>query len=346
MSGSRAIDVSTEISEAGWNAFVSAHPEATGYHLWGWRRVFERAFGHETVYLVARREWQIVGVLPLVAFRSWLFGRFMVSLPFVNYGGVLATDPEVVEALVNAAAREAAGRGCRHIELRHTSARLSRLPAKQHKVAMTLELPADAAAAWDGLDRKVRNQVRKAQKSDLSSVVGGRELLDDFYEIFAVNMRDLGTPVYGRAFFAQVLEEFPEDTGVHVIRLGPAPVAAGITFAFRRTIEVPWASSLRAHRALCPNNLLYWSIIEQAIADGFRTLDFGRSTPHEGTYEFKRQWGAVPSPLVWEYALVSASELPDQSPGNPKFRSAIELWKRLPVPVATAIGPRIVRSIP
>jgi serine/alanine adding enzyme len=346
MSGKSTLAVTDNIGQAEWDAFVAAHPEATGYHLWAWRRVFEQAFGHETCYLAARRGPDVAGVLPLVAFRSWLFGRFMVSLPFVNYGGVLASDAEATQALLDAATRAASDRGCRHLELRHTARRLPDLPVKQHKVGMTLELESDATRAWEQLDRKVRNQVRKAQKSDLVGVTGGRELLDEFYGIFAVNMRDLGTPVYGRAFFDCVLREFPDAARVHVVRLGATPVASGITFAHRRTIEVPWASSLKAYRALCPNNLLYWSIIEHAVAGGFQTLDFGRSTPNEGTYEFKRQWGAEASPLFWEYALVSAESVPDQSPANPKFKSAIELWKRLPVPVATAIGPHIVRSIP
>jgi FemAB-related protein (PEP-CTERM system-associated) len=340
------IIVTDQIGESEWDAFVAEHPEATGYHAWAWRRVFEQAFGHETCYLAARRGDAVVGILPLVAFRSWLFGRFMVSLPFVNYGGVLASDEGAIDELVNAATRAASERECRHLELRHVSRRLPALPVKQHKVAMMLSLAADATKAWEQLDRKVRNQVRKAQKSELVSAVGGRELLDEFYAIFAVNMRDLGTPVYGRTFFARVLEEFPDAARVHVVRQGATPVAAGITFAHRRTIEVPWASSLKAYRALCPNNLLYWSIIEHAIGSGAETLDFGRSTPNEGTYDFKRQWGAEPSPLFWEYALVSAESMPDQSPANPKFKSAIELWKRLPVPVATAIGPHIVRSIP
>ena len=349
MSGKPAIVVTEDIGQVEWDSFVAAHPAASGYHLWAWRRVFEEAFGHETCYLAARRDGAVVGILPLVAFKSWFFGRFMVSLPFVNYGGVLASeasDDRVAEALVAAATRAARERGCRHLELRHTSRRLPELPVKQHKVGMFLALAADATAAWEQLDRKVRNQVRKAQKSELTSVSGGIELLEEFYGIFTVNMRDLGTPVYSRAFFERVLAEFPGAARVHVVRKGDVPVAAGITFAWRDTIEVPWASSLRAYRALCPNNLLYWAIIEHAVTSGFKTLDFGRSTPNEGTYEFKRQWGAVPSQLYWEYALVSAREIPDQSPANPKFKSAIELWKRLPVPVATAIGPLIVRSIP
>lgn len=334
------------ITASEWDAFVNAHPDATGYHQFAWRYVFERAFGHETVYIAARDADGIAGVLPTVTFRSWLFGRFMVSLPFVNYGGVLARTDAARESLLSAAHREAASRGCAHVELRHTDRVYPRLPVKQHKVAMRLSLASSAEAEWARLDRKVRNQVRKAQKSGLDVIAGGSELLDGFYKVFAINMRDLGTPVYGRAFFESVLATFPDRVGVILVRHGNTPVAGAMTVRYRDTIEIPWASSLKSYRASCPNNLLYWTAIEHAIQTGCRTFDFGRSTPGEGTYEFKRQWGAVPSVVSWEYALLTRSALPDQSPANPRFKHIIELWKRLPVPLTTAVGPRIVRSIP
>ena len=109
---------------------------------------------------------------------------------------------------------------------------------------------------------------------------------------------------------------------------------------------MPWASSIREFNALCPNHLLYWSIIEQAVADGCDVLDFGRSTPNEGTYKFKEQWGATAVPLNWEYRLMDGAALPNASPTNPKFQLAIKLWKKLPVSIATSIGPSIVRAIP
>ena len=63
---------------------------------------------------------------------------------------------------------------------------------------MTPALPAHADALWSGLGTKVRNQVRKGQKSGAQVVWGGEELLSEFYAVFSRNMRDLGTPVYGR----------------------------------------------------------------------------------------------------------------------------------------------------
>jgi len=336
----------TEIDEREWDAFVHAHADATPYHLWRWRSVFEDVFGHRCEYLALRDDDRVVGVLPLVVLKSVLFGRFGVSLPFVNYGGVLATSPSAADALLAGASTLAVRHGLTHLELRHREPHYPQLRAKQHKVAMVLPLAASTEEMWAALDRKVRNQIRKAEKSGLTVETGGLELLADFYTVFARNMRDLGTPVYSRRFFLAVLSHFGEHSRVFVVRCDGEPIGAAVSLTFRDVIEVPWASSLREHLALCPNNLLYWAVIQYAIGDRLRALDFGRSTPNEGTFHFKRQWGAGPAPLHWEYYLRSGTTLPDHSPKNPRFRGAIEVWKWLPVGVANRLGPSIVRGIP
>jgi FemAB-related protein (PEP-CTERM system-associated) len=345
-SAAAQLRVTNEPDREAWDAYVGTRPEASGYHLWAWRRVFERAFGHRTVYLAALRGDAITGILPLVLFRSALFGKFAISLPFVNYGGIVADDEEAARALLTSASEAARTAGCTHLELRHTTRRFEDLPCKTHKVGMFLPIEGDEAALWAGLDRKVRNQVRKAEKSGLTAVVGGAELLDGFYTVFAENMRDLGTPVYSPRFFREVFAAVPDACRVFAVRNVGTTVAAGIGYRHGTSIEVPWASSLRAFRALSPNNLMYWSVLKWAAAEGLRVLDFARSTPEEGTFHYKRQWGAEPAPLHWEYALFAGHRLPDQSPKNPKFRYAIEIWKRLPLALTTRLGPHIVRGIP
>lgn len=337
--------VTASLDAASWDQFVERHPEASGYHLTAWRSIFEDVFGHRTLSLSAMRDDRVVGILPLVEFRSRLFGRFAVSLPFVNQGGVVADDEEAARRLVDRAIEEARSRGLDHIELRHERRCFPDLADKQHKVSMRLRLPDTSEALWNQLDRKVRNQIRKAEKSGIVASGGGAELMDAFYDVFAENMRDLGTPVYPRAFFASVMERFPARTRIHVVRLGEEVVASSLTFAWRDSIEVPWASSLRRHRDKSPNNLLYWAMLQQAIADRRRVFDFGRSTPNEGTYHFKSQWGAEPGPMHWEYWLASGA-LPDQSPANPKYRAAIAVWRRLPLWVSNRVGPHLVRNLP
>lgn len=332
----------TEADASLWGRYVAANPHATGYHAWDWRKVFRHAFGHESVYLIALTGGSPVGVLPLVHIRSPFFGPSLTSLPFLNYGGVVADNEEIGRRLVDAAADIARARRCPHVELRHVARQFPDLPVRQHKVTMHLKLE---AGLWERLDRKVRNQIRKAQKSGLSVERGNGGLLPEFYAVFSRNMRDLGTPVYSPRLFAEVLAAFPGQARLHVVRLGAQPVAAGLTYRSGDTVEVPWASSVRDFNSLCPNHLLYWSIIETAIAEGAATLDFGRSTPHEGTYKFKEQWGAMPVPLHWEYRLLGG-ELPNLTPGSPKFRLLVRLWQRLPLKLAGAIGPHIVKGIP
>jgi FemAB-related protein (PEP-CTERM system-associated) len=345
--GAVEVSVADAASEAGCEAYVAAHPSAFSYHRPGWLRVIKRAFGHRTTYLVARRDGRIVGVLPLVLMASRLFGRFAISLPFVNYGGIIASDDEAAASLVAeaiAVTRQAQGA---YLELRHTARQCPDLQPKQHKVTMTLPLQPSADALWQVIDRKLRNQIRKGEKSGLQIRHGGAELVPAFYSVFARNMRDLGTPVYSVRFFEQLLAEFPQTTRVFVATTSDGqPAAASIVHWFRDRIEVPWASAVREFNPLCANVFLYWEMLRFACESGFATFDFGRSTPGEGPFQFKKQWGAQPSPLVWEYWTPDGRSMPDLSPHNPKFALAVRAWQRLPLPLATALGPFIVRNIP
>ena len=332
---------------AEWDAFVASCPDATNYHQYAWRGVIEKSFGHDTHYLVARGPgWEIRGGLPLAHLKSALFGNFLVSLPFFNYGGLLCNDQAAPGSLLEAS-RALLGRvDAEHAELRHLGPSGQGLPSKQHKVTMILGLEPSPEDQWKRLDAKVRNQVRKAEKGGLSAVTGHLELLDGFYQVFCRNMRDLGTPVYGKLFFRSVLESFPETTRIISVQLEGRTVASGLLSWHRDTLEVPWASSVRDFRELCPNNLLYWEAIKFAIGIGQTRFDFGRSTPGEGTYRFKKQWGAEPHQLHWDYLLKKGAPLPELNPANPKYRLAIGVWQRLPVALTRLLGPSIVRNIP
>ncbi|WP_353117828.1 FemAB family XrtA/PEP-CTERM system-associated protein [Nitratidesulfovibrio sp.] len=340
------VDPAEGQASAAWDAYVAVASGAAGYHRMGWMRVIARAFGHKVHPLAAFEGERIVGVLPLVFMRSRLFGRFLVSLPFVNYGGLLADTPRAAQVLVEAADTLMRTLGANSIELRHVGSPRLGLSAKSHKVTMLLDLPSQPQELWRGFKDKVRNQVRKAEKSGLTVEKGGCELLRDFYDVFAVNMRDLGTPVHGRGFFEAVMDEFPAQTRIAVVRKAGAAIAAAFCYGHGATFEVPWASSLRAHRQFCPNNLLYWECIRTACTEGFLVFDFGRSSPDSGAWRFKVQWGAREVPLSWEYLLADGAPLPDLNPSNAKFGLAIRLWRHLPVAFTRLVGPHIVRSIP
>lgn len=343
---SSTIDIHTDLPPEEWDQYVDRRTDASVYHRAGWATVVQRSFGHRTRYLAARTGKTIVGILPLVLFKTPLFGRFMTSMPFVNYGGVVADTSEAADALLAAGIHEAKTAGASYLELRHTRRMFPGLSVQAHKVEMVLPLRTIVDDQWRVLDRKLRNQVRKAEKSGLTVRTGGVELLDAFHDVLARNMRDLGSPVHSKRFFGNVLETFRDRSRIFCVSAGSTPVAASFVIWHGDGIEVPWASAIRSYNPLCPNVLLYWEMLKFSIDRRFARFDFGRATPRGGTYQFKQQWGAEPHQLYWEYWLREGSQLPNRSPKNPKFSGAIALWQRLPVAITRVLGPRIVRNIP
>ena len=133
---------------------MNSRPAATGYHLAAWATVFNKAFGHETRYLAAEAGGEIVGILPLVIFKTPFLRRFIVSLPFVNYGGIVADNPEAERALIEAAIAETGAVRGEYLELRHTRKLFPSFPSKEHKVEMILPLGGERGTAVDGAGSK------------------------------------------------------------------------------------------------------------------------------------------------------------------------------------------------
>jgi FemAB-related protein (PEP-CTERM system-associated) len=347
--GAGHLDCATacDTDAAAWDAFVLGHADGSNYHRYAWRGVIERVFRHRAHYLFVRDgHGRIEGVLPLVRMKSVLFGDFLVSVPFLNYGGALAATAEAATCLITEAERLALELGVSHVEFRHVSNDLPAFPSRVDKVSMRLDLPSSADQLRRRLPAAVRSQIKRPEREGATTVSGGAELLDEFYAVFAENMRDLGTPVYPKAFFADILRTFAGEARIFIARIGEAAAAGGLTLGHRRMLEIPWASSLRRYNRTGVNMLLYWKMLEHAIESGYACFDFGRSTPDSGTYRFKKQWGALPVQLHWHYWLRAGGEVPLINPANPRYGRAVAAWQRLPLPVANVLGPRIVRNIP
>lgn len=350
--GALRIALARPEDEAALERYVASHPSATIYHMPAFARALRRGAGLAVATVVAWRGERPAGLVPVALSRSPLFGIYATSMPFVNYGGILAADPEAARALARAAWAWARLRGARHLVLRHSLDRPLDLPEARTKETLTLALPAGGAQAlWKAFGPKVRNLVRKAEREGfVARAVGpGRAgALAAFHAVYSENMRDLGTPSLGACFFRALFEELGPAVEAHVVSRGGRPAAAAITVRFRDRVEVPWAACRAAAKPLAANMLLYFHLIAHAAAEGARVFDFGRSTPGSGPYRFKLQWGARPEPLPWyvlggEGAGRAVGEL---SPSNPRFALAIRLWKRLPVGLARVLGAGIARALP
>ena len=331
-----------------WNAYL-ASKGAAGFHArHEWLAVLERGLQHEPILLQAKRDNRIAGVLGLAHVKSQLFGKFLVSLPYLNSSGVIADDNSAETALVDRAIELADALDVRNLELRHEREidHPKLTTAVTEKVHMRLALPETSDALWSSLKSKVRSQIRKAQRNNDLSVHWGRlDLMDEFYDIFCQNMRDLGTPPYSQKLFTSILEEFPDAAELCCVRLAGRPIASALLVHGPGSTEVPSASSLRQFNSTNANMLMYWHLLARAIERGQTVFDFGRSTLDGGTFKFKKQWGAEAHPAVWQSYLRHGGAR-DMRPDNSKFELLIKTWKKLPVWLSRSIGPSIVRGIP
>ncbi len=351
------IRIATDNDQSTWDAYISSNPDAGPYHFFGWKAAVERAYGHKAYYLLAEdSSGTLVGILPLICFRMPWGRKTLISLPYCDYGGPLG-NPSTQQALLSKCKDLAQQLGASGIELR-CSAKNPIIESNKpfqvlfHKVRMLLTLPGSSEALWNGFKSKLRSQVRRPQKEGLEARLGGLELLDDFYHVFSLNMHALGSPVHAYNWFDVLLSIYREAAKVCVVYLKTGePVAAGIILTLNKKVCIPWSSSLRTYNRLAPNMLLYWTFLSWATDNGYKEFDFGRSTPNEGTYRFKMQWGAIPKMLYWCRVASSANGLPVfperlKNSYRSRLRHVAEIvWSNTPSSVVNWIGPRIRKYI-
>jgi serine/alanine adding enzyme len=331
-----------------WDDYVSKHNNASIYHLSAWKGLIEKTFNHKCYYFYAINEHnEICGVLPSVNLKSKLFGHYIVSMPFFNYGGVLADNQEITDSLNARLQQQGSESSVSHIQYREQKERKnSAIAVSTDKVNMVLTLPESADALGKLIGSKRRSQIKRPIREGVEHKIGGIELLDDFYSVFCQNMRDLGTPVYSKSFFQNIFATFSENASLVVVYWQGNPVSTGFLIRYKDRMEIPWASTLSYANRISVNMYIYWQILSHAIESGCTEFDFGRSTIDAGTYKFKKQWGAEPQQCYWYHWVPEGGELPNLSPSNAKFDLAIKMWKKLPLSVANTLGPFLVKNLP
>jgi FemAB-related protein (PEP-CTERM system-associated) len=332
-----------------WDNFVQRSGDATFCHLSGWMRVVQRTWRHRSHCLYAERGKAIAGVLPLFQVASRVFGSMLVSTPNAVYGGVAADDDDVYSELIAAAKSLAADLQVDYLELREARDRAVEAPGF-HRLDLYAgfdrPITTDEDALIKSFPRDIRRMIRQGAKHGLAAQLGREESLDDFYDVYATSVRNLGTPVFPKRLFAEFLREFPETSDILVVRQGQRVAGAVMSFYFRDTVMPYYGGAYREFYGAGVNNFMYWELMRSAARRGFTRFDFGRSKRGAGSYRFKRGWAMAEAPLPYKFHLVRANRMPNLNPTNRKFRPAIETWKRLPLGVTKLIGPMIVKYLP
>jgi FemAB-related protein (PEP-CTERM system-associated) len=329
-----------------WDHFVSNNPQGSLFHSIAWKRAIEKTFQFESRYAYAEQDGEISGVLPLAFVQNWIIGRCLHSSPFAVYGGICAGNPHAHGALLNHAKKLADQLQVDHLELHQRSGEIfDQFVPNTLYSTFTTDLSPNNDTNLKKLPKDTRYMIRKAEKSGLKTR-HGLDQLDAFYSLFADSMRRLGTPVFSQALFRNLAEEFPDQVDLMLVHSGDQPVTGVFSFFYRDAILPYYAGANSQAPSLAANNFMYWELMKFAVERGCRVFDFGRSKEGTGAFQFKSQWGMTVEPLKYQLHLVRRKEVPNFSPLNPKFERAARIWRKLPMELTRAIGPRVVRWFP
>jgi len=338
------IRAASESDAKAWDDYVFAHPRATFFHRYGWKRLIESTYRYPGHYLLAERGGTLCGVFPLGEVKHLLFGHSLISVPFCVYGGVLADDDGIRGALEAHAVRLAEDIGVGHLEVRNEQpVRDDWLRRDGLYVTFKRQLSEDHEANMSAIPRKQRAMVRKGIKAGLVGELD--DGIEHLYQAYSESVRNLGTPVFAKAHFRAIRAEFGDAVDVVTIRHQGRVVASVMNYYFRDQVLPFYGGGISAARELAANDFMYWEVMRRAVERGCRVFDFGRSKVDTGSYRFKKHWGFEPEPLSYEFYLVRAGEMPDLNPNNPKYRLFINAWKRMPVAVSRVVGPWLARGL-
>lgn len=327
-----------------WNAFVANCPEATFFHRPEWQTILRDVFRHDTYFFYVEQDGEISGILPLAHVKSILFGNALVSLPFTVYAGIAATSTEAVSALEEAAQDLARELGVEHLEFRNLAPRHAEWPTQDLYVTFRKQIFPDADANMKAIPRKQRAMVRKGINNGLISQVDPSS--DRFFSLFASNVHRHGTPALPKKYFDTLLRLFGNDCEILTVCSAEGkPLSSVLSFYFRDEVLPYYAGDDEDARHLAANDFKYWELMRRSSERGIKIFDYGRSKVGTGPYAFKKNWGFEPQSLFYEYCLYKRESIPQNNPSNAKYKIFIEAWRRMPISLANAIGPHIVRNL-
>lgn len=328
-----------------WDVFVESHADATFFHRAGWRDVVQDSFGHDCPFLLAEDGGAVVGVLPLVEIKSFLFGHAIISNGYSVCGGPIANTEDIRSALTAEAVKRFEQSGADYLEYRCPPQNEEGWATKSDLYAgFSWSIEADEDANLKQIPRKQRAVLRKALKNNLT--VSFDESIETLYPLYALSVRNLGTPVFSKKYFQNLHRVFGEDCRVVSVHSADGKALSSVmNFYFKDQVLPFYTGADPLARRLGASDVQYWYTMRQAVENGYKVFDFGRSKVGTGPYRFKKNWGFEPQPLTHQFYLKDGGEMPNVNPTNPKYRLFIEVWKRLPLPIANLVGPWVVRGI-
>jgi len=329
--------------------FPSFESKLSYIGLDSWMDFIHDVYRHPVHRFAVLEDGRALGALSLLEVKHPVFGHYLATAPFGNYGGFAYENHAARDLLLNEARHLAEEIKAEYISLRFEDTASSPAEGWTEQPLYSTYL-IDLSAAPDDLLKRFssdhRNHIRKSLKKGHSIRFGHLDVLDDAYEALALSMHELGSPYHSKTYLRKMAGSLGDTLEFAVTYDAKGNLnGAGVFIYQDKTIFNLHANVLRFARSTYAGEFLYWSVIEHAMQKGCTTFDLGRSLNGSGNDTFKSKWAPERKPLAYWFWLAPGHELPSLNQKNPKFQFAIAAWKRLPKFIVRSLGPYIISGL-
>jgi len=316
-----------------WDNYVASHPMGCIYHLSAWSSIIKETYGWKDQYYLIYDSGELKGILPFFKMRTLSQCSYYISLPFTAYSGpLLSFDTNINDIYKNLGWKN------HPIKVRKFA---KEIDENAEVVAMLIDLPEQHETLWNTFNKYTRKYVRRCEKEGYTFHSEGN-FFDDFMKIYQANLKRLGTPTHPSLFFKKIFEHMPDNAKLWAIKDGEKVIGTQLALMYKDYLYNYTGFVLPEYNNKRAGMLMAWETIKSAIEMGYKKLDYGRSTPNTGPYNFKLQWEAKPNAL--NYTTLEkgkTTKLAVPQPGN-----ASRLWSRLPNFLTNPLGPMLRKYVP
>lgn len=330
----------------GWDRFVMETEGATVFHLTRWMDLIRVNFNHKPCYLYMERDGDVAGILPLVQVRSPFLGSILVSCPYAVYGGIVVRQGEETDRLLEAAQKLAKGAGARYVEFRNLRELECSFPSIDLYHTFISDIPEEEDKCLERIPRKSRASARQGRDKFKLTFFEANDKVDTFYQLFVLNKRNLGSPVFSKKYFKTLMDIFDGKIFIHCVKYEDQIVSAVMSFLHKDMILPYYSGSDKRFERFHTNNFQYWQLMAWACRRGLKKFDFGRSRKDTGAFRFKANMGFDSQQLYYYYYFPKEGQIPNLNPSNPRLDLPKKILQRIPVSLAKIVGPMLVRYIP
>ena len=281
-----------------WNKIVRESPYGTIFHTLNWMEILERTYNVKKLPIGIYQDDKQIGVFPAFLQRKGIFKLFASPLreAATPYGGPIIKE-NFLKGVFLAFDKFTKNMGYVDVTFSpkmNLDYEILRNYSYEERFTYILNLDPGIDDIWKNLNKKCRNMIRKAEKSNVEIIEGDKkECLEEYYKMVEDTYKKSNTkPPISMKYYQMVFDVlYPKKQLKVLFAEYEGELRAGAIFPYFDNRIYYWdGASYQEYNKVAPNNLIQWHLIEWAVENEFKVYDMiGANIP--SIAKFKASFG-------------------------------------------------------